>query len=907
MRPTSDEPLRTVLELLPDRRTRFVFPSEVAATSVVMSALVASGARALPARRFVGWDAFKAEVFAGSEAGRPATKAMRAIFARLLMDQNAAAPFLGSIVPPSVAAASTRFAPSIAAALPALRSVPAGPGEHLADWREIRRRYAAFLADHGLYEAAWLGRAAAPGATPWCLFYPDLTEDWDDYAAAVESMPGVTIIRSDSLDQHPVDAARFGTIVEEVRAVLLSIRQAHEDGTESSDIMISVASPGAVLPVLEREAALAGVPLDIREGRPLSESAGGRLVADIVSLYTSRMSFEALRRLLLDASRPWKEPQAARRLLDIGIQKHVVAPLPDGPDIWEASIDADDEARRLYRGLRTSAARIAGATGFRSLRSAIDAFKRAFLDESAWSDRQNDEIARCVATLDELSAAAEAMGIDPDTIPGAVDLYTRQLGDTRYLPVSDSGGVPVYRFPVAAGARPALHYVINLAQGAAEAAARPLSFMRADERQRAGASDRDISAGLIRLLARSGDRVVLSYSEDGPEGIRPPHAAIRARSPKELGMFFARDIWLPNQESDARRVAEVFPAQAVGAAAALQTVLAKVDDDWAAGTPSAPARMDADCAEAVKLAGSKDGMLRLSATAMADYASCAFRRIMARHLNIEVVPSGLSFIDALLLGELYHDAFRRLLRPLAADRRCMVAVADDAGGAGEAPRPGPDAARKAIEASMAAIARTHGPMAAVLVATAGPTLARHFTDAAASLARALDGWIPVLVDDTELSATLDGQGIELFGRPDLVCVASGDEGRATIVDYKKSQVPGKAELEPDADGDVQRLQIPVYQELVRAADLVPESAWYLSIETAQTSGKGMHLVFGPGGKPYLRPDQVPLLAVALRRAAAETARIISGGYMFLPAIRDRGVVCERCDLRPVCRAHYAVR
>jgi hypothetical protein len=899
--------MSAILAMLPDRCTRFVFPSEIAASSALVAALWASEERALPARRFIGWDAFKAEVFAGTEAGRPATKAMRAIFARLLADENAAAPFLKSIVPEAVSATSARFAPSIASALPALRSVPTGPGDHLADWREIRRRYAAFLAERALYEAAWLGRTATPGTAPWCLFHPDLTEDWDDYAAAVESMPFTTIIRADTIDPNPVDAARFGTIIEEVRAVLLSIRQAHQNGTDASSMMISVASPEAVLPVLEREATMAGVPLDIREGRPLLESAGGRLVTDVVALSRSRMSFEALRRLLLDSSRPWKDPGTARRLLDIGIQKHVVAPLPDGPDIWEASIGGDDEARRLYRGLRTSAARIVGAPGFRSMRSAIDAFKRAFLDESAWSDRQNDEIARCMATIQELSNAAEALGIDPDSVPGAIDLYTRQLGDTRYLPVSESGGIPVYRFPVAAGARPALHYVINLAQGAAEAAARPLSFMRADERQLAGASDRDISSGLIRLLSSSGDRVVLSYSEDGPEGIRPPHAAIRARKPAELGMQFDRELWLPNRESDARAMTEVFPAQAASATAALRTVFAEAADDWSRGTPSDPARMSADCAEAVRLASSKDGVLRLSATAMGDYASCAFRRVMARHLRIEVVPSGLSFIDALLIGEIYHDAFRRLLRPLAADHVSIVAVADDTGGSGEVPRPGEDAARKAIAASMEAIAHTHGPMAAVLVSTASPSLSRHFTKAVASLARALDGWIPILVDDTELSAAMPEQGIELFGRPDLVCVAADDDTRASIVDYKKSTVPRKADLEPDSQGDIGALQIPVYQRLARAAGLDPESAWYLSIETAQASGKGMHLVFGPGDKPYLSVDQLPLLADALRRAVTETALVIASGHIYLPAIRDRRVVCEKCDLRPVCRAHYAVR
>jgi hypothetical protein len=198
-------------------------------------------------------------------------------------------------------------------------------------------------------------------------------------------------------------------------------------------------------------------------------------------------------------------------------------------------------------------------------------------------------------------------------------------------------------------------------------------------------------------------------------------------------------------------------------------------------------------------------------------------------------------------------------------------------------------------------------MAAVLVSTASPTLSHHFANAVASLARALDGWIPILVDDTELSAAMPEQGIELFGRPDLVCIAANDDTRASIVDYKKSTVPKKADLEPDSQGEVGALQIPVYQRLVRAAGLDPESAWYLSIETAQASGKGMHLVFGPGDKPYLSEDQLPLLADALRRAVTETALVITAGHIYLPTIRDRRVVCDKCDLRPVCRAHYAVR
>jgi hypothetical protein len=904
--------LAEVLLRLDDPEARFVFPSEVAATSILVAALAESGRKALPARRFIGWDAFKAEVFAGDHRGRPSSKAIRSIFALMLAQENARTPFLSSIVPRTAAAASARFAQSIASALPALRSVPDGSSAHLSDWREIRHRYELFLTDHGLYEAAWLGREAARADKRWVLFHPDLTEDWDDYAAATHALPGATILLSDTPGTGPVLAARFGTIVEEVRAVLLSIRSRVDAGADPAGIMISVAAPESALPILEREAKVAGVPLDAREGKPLSESSGGRLVADIVALSRGRMSFEALRRLLLDQSRPWKEKSAARRLLDIGIRKHVVAPLPAGErtDVWEASIGTDDGAMRLYRGLRTASLRIAKAKGFHSLRSSFDAFKRGFLDETAWTSLQNDEIARCLAVLDELEEAALAAGLPADTVPGAADAYLAQLKETRYLPVSDSGGIAVYRFPVAAGALPDLHYVLNLAQGAAVAAARPLSFMRADERDKLGACDRDISSGLIRLLAESGKQVFLSHSEDGPDGVRPPHPAITAAPPASTGLHYERDQWLPNLEAGARQVPEAFPAQAMSAGAAAVTVFGQTRADWSNGTPLNPAAMGATAQTAVRQALIHDELLCLSTTVMQEYRTCAFKRIFFRRLKVEAVDTGLTFIDNLLLGQLYHEAFGRLFEPLAREGRSIVAPGESEDApAGETARPGQTDIENALAAAMEAIGYDRGPMAGILVDTAGPVLRRNFLRAAANLLRVLDGQVPVMADNTDLTAPLKTPGTRLTGRPDLICIASNDEDgkRAVIVDYKKSRIPGRKELEPNDDGSVSAIQIPAYTVLTEHAGYEPESAYYLSIEGSTEDGKGLLLVFGPGPRPAIPAEKICLLRPALESAAAATAGIIRRGEVFVPAMRDRDETCTNCDLRPVCRAHYAVR
>ncbi len=894
--------LDEILSRLDDGKVRFAFPSEVAAASALVAALEASGRRALPARRFVGWDAFKAELFAGDERRRPSSKALRSLFARALLAENAEAPFLRSVVPPSAAAASLRFARSVAAALPALDALPPGTGGSLGDWAEIRRRYEAFMDARGLYEAAWLGRAPAASAGRWLLLYPDLTEDWDRYAEAVAAMPSVELILAASLGSEPVPASRHGTVVEEVRAMLVDIRRRVGAGEDPASMMISVAAPDAALPVLEREARVAGVRLDVREGAPLADGTGGRLLSDILALAGDRMPFDALRRLLLDASRPWKEPEAARRLLGRVIARHVVARLPGGPDPWEATLAADEEARRLYRGLKTAARRVTGAPGFRSLRVAFDAFRRAFLDEERWSPRQDDELARCIAVLDELTEAAEAAGLPGDEAPGAAEAFRAMLEDTRYLAVPDSGGVPVYRFPVAAGAMPAVHYVINLCQGAAEAAARPLSFLRADERERLGAGDRDFSAGLVRLLSISGGDTFLSYSEDGPDGVRPPHPALRAKP----GLAYDRATWPPSLEAEGLVPGRVFPLEAASAQAALTTVFPAKGRDWSSGVPEAPARLGPAVAEAVRAFEYRDGRPSLTSTSMDEYSTCAFRRVYRRVLRLEPVESGLSFIDNLLLGSLYHDAFERLLGPMARDGLCFVWPE----ASGESARPSAEAAKAAREATLGSLAAREGPVAAALVAAQGPALSRAFARAAAVLTQAADGSTPLFVDDEELKTLLADGSLELRGRPDLVCEREDDDGGrlVRIFDYKKRRVPSKASLAPLGDGSLEELQIPVYAILAEDAGLRPEAASYLSIEGYDGKGSSLCLVFGPDkAKPALSEDERRLLRPAVEAAARATARLLETGTVFIPATRDRERVCAECDLRPVCRARYAVR
>jgi hypothetical protein len=308
----------------------------------------------------------------------------------------------------------------------------------------------------------------------------------------------------------------------------------------------------------------------------------------------------------------------------------------------------------------------------------------------------------------------------------------------------------------------------------------------------------------------------------------------------------------------------------------------------------------------------REGVLALSVTAMDGYATCAFRRVFTGHLGVKAVDSGLSFIDARLVGQVYHDAFKLLFKPL--EEKALPVIAADDSVAGTTARPGQQEILSAIRDAVEATGRTLGAMAGTLVATAAPVLEHNFSTAAGALLQALDGLVPVMVDSAELYAPLHGINAQLYGRPDLVCkrvpapgAATGTATKVVIVDYKKSKVPETAELAPDEDGTIAAIQIPVYTELVKAAGFEPGSAWYVSVEGYGDKKKRMLLVYGPDGKPVIPDGKLGLFGPAVESAAARAAATINKGEVFVPARQDRKAVCEHCELKPVCRVHYTVR
>ncbi len=903
---------RDIIRELENNASVFVFHSEIAAASWLARTLRISGRKALPLNRFISWDAFKRKVFEGERTERPSSRVLRTIFSRDLLSRNRDAPFLRHIIPHDRNEFSLGFTRHLAAALPSLHSLPKTGTPLVDEWKVIRELYAEFLDSHGLYEASWLERRASDVTNKYFLFYPDLTEDWNEYSQAVEGIPRAELRLCHRENHKPIFAAKFSTTLQEIRAVLVKIRQAVLAGTDPSEITISVASPQAMIPVLSREARIAGIPLDIREAKPLSISSGGKLLHDLLDVATSTCSFDSIQRLILDKSRTFADPLGARALVDTGLRKHVIAPIPGASgDIWERSMDrsAPKKVINLYRRIKNGAAALAEATSFLKVRQAFDSFRKACLDETMLTKIQDDEIARCVILLDELHEAAETVGVS--RIEKAAELFYQQLQETKYLPISAETGIAVYKFPVAAASFPALHFVLNVSENAAVALSRPLGFLRDDERELASVSDTDISAGLLRLLSTSGETVFMSFAEQGPEGVRPPHPALEALPPEEIPWNYAFTDWLPNLDGNPvhkhAKKNHAFPLQKKSAQAASAAACRMPGPDFAGAKKINAAFLPRAVCESIIDLQSSDGFLRLSDSSIEAYLSCPFKRIFSSSFHLKPIVSGLSFIDSLMIGSVYHDTLALLFGELAVNGASIVDAVDE----GETARPGDKNLSAYLDVTIRSFEQKNGPFPALMLQSMRPALVKNLELSLVGLRRILDSCIPLYADSDFFSLDIADCKVRLTGRPDLVCektTANAERVEKTVLllDYKKNKMPAKNQLMLSETGTMEKIQMPIYAMLLEAMSHKIEAAIYFSIEEKTLSRKTC-VAIGTGKKSVSQIEDLPRLKDAVMASCASTAKIVRTGAIYTPSAAEQETVCENCDLRPVCRERYTVR
>lgn len=908
-----------VFPLLGDRKSRFVFPSEMCAESWIERSLCEGGVAAVETGRFMGWDRFK-EIAAYKDTRVPVDSAIRRIFAARVLQENANDPFFTAIIPPEYAAEWTPFTSYIASQLPSLARLPelirAVGGEHdprAADWLALRSRYVDFLASINRFEPSFEPQrlCSLPGRT--FIFFPELIEDFGEYEEAVISSSSVHVVRLPE-GKPRTDLRRPETALGELRDTLSEIGSLLDKGIETCDIAITIAGLERYLPYLEREASLLSVPILVRSGLSLASTGGGRLFAALMSTASSGFSYDSMRDLLASPTWPLREPKTAREFLAEGRRLHILAPWKEGGrgiDAWERSLSG--ELKTWYQKLRRRLKDIADAESFSELRKYYYALRTEFFveDRSAWDEDVDLSLARCIEELGKLERAETSIGVGVGKASFA--LFMRELEDTIYVRAGREPGVGVSQWRVSAGVYPRYHYILGASQDALSVPKRGFDFLGESLGAKVASclARKPLEAGsdsgpdFIKAYALSGSSVVFSCPRSGWDGDKAVHGYLLslAQNESQTQPKSVRDdsykleaAWLSGRGGAPRHLHRI---QVEGLKAAAE-----------AGRPLSADTLVLDAQTASKAAdrlkplhhdGTRGSLRSINATAIDLYRSCPYKFLYTYLLEAGSESSGIEFIDNKFLGVVYHESLCRLYNRIReTDGRFKPERLDVYRGfIGEC-----------LGRAFERLALSCGPFAAVVLETYRSRLEGYIELVIEAEARLFPD-LEIGPTEFELELTLPdlAGGFVLGGRIDRM---SRSKDGAVIIDYKKRTIPKASSVAPDENGSIAEAQIPCYLRLLISAGEKVDSAWYCSIEGDDKS-EPAHFVCAFGSqdegrrKAYVPVENLDTFLKAFDAALRYTAEGIRGGSYPVADKERQKNVCEKCDARGICRERYAVR
>ncbi len=875
---------------LPDPSVSFVFPSEVAAASWALRALDLGPAPAVFTDRFLGWDTFKARLLSRKAEGRAADDRTRLLWAASALEANSRSPFLETLLRPAYRSEYEGYVPFVAGILPALRRI-AGRAQvrtetgKLRDFGALYARYRSFLSERGLYEPSWEPLPSPEPGLRYDLFCPELARDFEEYRTALSSGGAFRVLPLPEAPDCP-PLAEFPNLYEELRWIFLSVARDLDSGLRPEEIAVTVPDLDETSPWVEKAAALAGVPAEIRSGRPLARHPVGRFLAALGACSERDFDLESVTALLLDRFLPWKEPDRARSLVRFGILRHAYAPYAaDGRkrDPWLESFRIcgvpEPGLDSFYRRLKSGARQVTGAADFRSLARAFVAFRREFLDEGRLSEEDTRSFQQA---MDELSAYSRVEAdLDLAAPEGsAFSLFRTVLADQRYVHQSSVPAVSVYSYRVSALLAVRRHYVAGASQEGLRVRFVSAPGLGEEEKEDLGLPDRDVSGEYARAYASTG-MTVFSFAVEGFRGWNLPFPwfsrAGRVGAPPDGEALRGSDPW--SREERAWRGEDFPPVLLADQARAFRTAARSL------GAPASDYRRDRASPQAAGAILTRvtraDGRLRLSATQVSELLSCPFAWLLARGLALEAEVSGVGFFDALLAGEMGHETLRVLYGRIAAS------------GPFDGNRVPEYLSwiRPAMDEILPAFESRHGPFLRPMFEAYMPKLGDRIERLLREEARAFQGWE---VESLEGDLEKDYPDLEavLVGRLDRLARRDGEHG---IIDYKKRSIPGKDDVRPDANGYLAAPQMAAYILLCEAAGRTVSRARIWSLEDARALD-----VVGPGAGT--REDYGPALA-AFEDGLRKTAERLRAGDFRPPRPEERD--CGNCGWASICRTGYA--
>lgn len=489
-------------ENIKNQDTVFVFPTEIAASLWADRSIFVTDCQAVALERFLAWDKFKGEAVRSENQNKisvPST--MRQIFVSRLIEQNAEKPFFKSLISEKYSKTAESFSTWIASILPKLgmwkeyfEKNSSQKDAEDQDLLVLYEKYTEFLNKYGFFDPAWEKPPFKSNGKHYFIFFPEINSDWEEYKFILESTKEfITLVNvpdfSEENNFNKSEVKFFNNSRVELKNIANKIFELHhQKKIDWQSMAISVPDMELYGSYIDRELELMEIPHVLRFSRPLSGTPAGNLFNQIKECVSSKNSYDSIKKLLLNDSLPWKNPELAQKLIAFGQENHCICSYVYGGekiDVWEKSFGEakykDFEVENFYNSLKIYLKKFNQAKNFNSIRTAYFEFRNKFFDMENCSDSANKILGRCVS---ELGALIDLENQYDCAVPSPFNFFAEQLESKKYLEQASEFGVQIYEYKTAACAPFDCHLIIDSSQASLNVSYKDFSFLNENKRKK---------------------------------------------------------------------------------------------------------------------------------------------------------------------------------------------------------------------------------------------------------------------------------------------------------------------------------------------------------------------------------------------------------------------------------------
>ena len=880
---------------LNNRDSFFVFPSELVSNFWMRKGL-SQGKKAVLSNRFLSWDRFKEKTFDLNMSLTPVNKHIRTLFASSLLEENKKnGDLFKGIIPPEYSEGSNSFLSWITSVLTEVKSfrensllgdISLSYGVR-DDLDFLYKRYMKFLEDRGMFEPSWVQAKIADIGEEYFLFFPDVIDDFKEFASDLEKSPVVHIVNSGSNPLAAIEQYHSSTI--ELKTLLARIGLLIDKGVRVQDIAITLPDMKGWRVPLEAEAALRSIPLDFRQGKSLSEYPGGKLFQIILGCEKSGFSLPSMKQMLLNRLLPWKNREIAEKLFRFGMEHHCFRNYRlrgRKIDVWENTLVKSKESELLefYQRLKSGIEKISTGRNFTEINSSVQIFISMFLDTGLWQPGTLREFQFCLNTLNDLEDASVKTG---DLEYGSpCDIWLSAIDDRIYVKRSETTGVNIFPYRVAAGGSWSWHFIPGLSQDAGSVVKSKYMFLKDNQRKLLPGLESDFTDPFLDLYNVSGENIIFSFSMDSFSGpALPPSRFILEKSvllinadSKAVEDEYRTELgyWLGENPLPAK----IFSVMKKGSGFSVAGVFKKKSVDYTKDLITNPMLQKSVTSGLIN----EERNLHISPSSLDQFTTCPYLFLFQRGLDVSEDDYKEVFIDHPVFGQIIHECFDRFFKYVdGSGSEFSLSLLDEY--------------TVEINSIIDSVFNRYTALGKNFIAPVWKYCREFTRNKLASFIEVEAVQFPgfrLVAAEKKYTHMQEKRKIELSGRIDRVSF-KGD--KTAIIDYKKKNHLKKADMKPDGDGP-STFQIPFYTYLVEKSGLKVSSASYYDV----TNCRYDHVYNPAAKKTWCSEEEMELLIDQLEKSVnLMDERIRRSDY----SVNPDG--CGSCSFRRICRTKYHIR